>query len=247
MNHIEIIEQEVALEVKNAEIIVDDPASMEIASDMVLKLDDMKKKVVEYWADTKKKAYDAWKNITTKEKEMLDPIDSARDGLKKKINAYLTEQKRKEDEERRRLEAERRAAEEAERQRLAKEQKEKEEEAARLAAEGKAEEAAQVAQEAEAIAVAAEAVYIPPEVPETVVEKTTRTDAGTVSGKEELSIEIRDKKALIESMIKDGLLEMIEVKEAKLKQWIRLTGKESYPGLGIAKVVNASFRGKKSA
>lgn len=247
MNHIEQIEQEVLLEVRNADIIVDDPASMEIASEMVLNLDNMKKKVVDYWADTKKRAYDAWKSITTKEKEMLDPIDSARDSLKRKINAYLTEQKRKEDEERRRLDEERRRKEDEERQRLAEEQRKKEEEAAKLEAEGKTEEAAQVIQEAEIIAVAAEAVYIPPEVPETVVEKTTRTEAGTVSGKEEIQIEIINKKALIESMLKDGLLEMIDVKEAKLKTWLKLMGKESYPGVGIQKVVNASFRSRKSA
>lgn len=247
MNHIEILEQELTNEIANAEIIVDDPASMEIASEMVIGLDNLKKKVVDYWADTKKRAYDAWKGITAKEKEMLDPIESARDNLKKKINGYLTEQKRKEDEERRRLEAERRAAEEAERARIAEEQRKAEEERARLEAEGKAEEAAEKAAEAEALAVQADAVYIAPEVPENALEKTTRTDAGTVSGKEEIAIEIRDKKALIESMLKDGLLEMIDVKEAKLKQWIKLTGKESYPGLGIQKVVNASFRAKRTA
>ena len=48
-------------------------------------------------------------------------------------------------------------------------------------------------------------------------------------------------------MLKDNLLEMIDVKEAKLKSWLKLTGKESYPGVGIQKVVRASFRGKRSA
>ena len=47
MNHIEeVLQQETSLTIQNAEIIVDDPASMEIASDMVLELDAMKKKVV---------------------------------------------------------------------------------------------------------------------------------------------------------------------------------------------------------
>jgi hypothetical protein len=233
MNHIEILEQELTTEIANAEIIVDDPATMEIASEMVIGLDNLKKKVVDYWADTKKRAYDAWKGITAKEKEMLDPIESARDNLKKQINFYLTEKKRKEDEERRKLEAERKAAEEAER--------------ARIAELAKAAEESGNEVEAEIFQAQAEAVYIAPEVPETVMEKTTRTDAGTVSGKEELSIEIREKKALVQAMLNDGLLEMIEVKEAKLKQWLKLTGKENYPGLGIQKVVNASFRGKRTA
>lgn len=234
MNHIEeVLQQETSLTIQNAEIIVDDPASMEIASDMVLELDAMKKKVVEYWAVPKKNAYDSWKSITAKEKEMLDPIDSARDSLKRKINFYLTEQKRKEDEEQKKAEEKRRAEEEAERQRLAALAKE-------------AEESGNI-EAAEIIKEQAEAVYIPPEVPEVVTEKTTRTDAGTVSGTNDIDIEIRDKKALIESMLSDNLLEMIDVKEAKLKQWLKLTGKESYPGIGISKVVRASFRGKRSA
>lgn len=246
MNYVEM-EQQVALEVKNAEIIVDDPASMEKASEMVLKLDDMKKKVVDYWKDSKQSAHEAWKKIVAKEKEMLDPIESAREILKRKINGYLTEKKRKEDEERRKLEEERRRKEDEERARIAEEQRKAEEEIARLEAEGNGSAAIEKQAELDMLTIAAEAVYIPPEIPEVVTEKTTRTDNGTVSGKEELSIEIRDKKALIESMLNDGLLEMIEVKEAKLKQWLKLTGKENYPGLGIQKVVNASFRGKRTA
>lgn len=234
MNHIEeVLQQETSLTIQNSEIVVDDQASMEIASDQVLELDVMRKKIVEYWAEPKKSAYDSWKSITTKEKEMLDPLDATRDSLKKKINFYLTEQRRKEEEERKRLEAQRKAEEEAERERLA-------------ALAKKAEESGDT-ESAEIIKEQAEAVYIPPEVPETVVQKTTRTDAGTVSGKEELQIEVRDKKALIEAMLKDNLLEMIEVKETKLKQWLKLTGKENYPGLGIQKVIAASFRGKRSA
>lgn len=246
MNHIEI-EKEAEVAIKNSDIVVDDQASMEVASEAVLDLKNVRKKIVEFFKDPKKKTDEAHKAVCEQEKKMLNPVDDAIEIRTKAINGYLTEQCRKEDEERRRLEAERRAAEEAERQRLAEEERQKKEEAERLAAEGKTEEAAQVAQEAEAIAVQAEAVYIPPEVPETVVEKTTRTDAGTVSGKEEIQIEIINKKSLIESMLKDGLLEMIDVKEAKLKTWLKLMGKESYPGVGIQKVVNASFRSKKSA
>lgn len=234
MNHIEqVLQQESALTIQNSEIVVDDQASMEIASDQVLELDVMRKKIVDYWAEPKKSAYDSWKLITAKEKEMLDPLDATRDGLKKKINFYLTEQRRKEEEERRKLEAQRKAEEEAEKMRLAALAKE-------------AEESGNI-EAAEIIKEQAEAVYIPPEVPEVVTEKTTRTDAGTVSGTNDIDIEIRDKKALIESMLSDNLLEMIDVKEAKLKQWLKLTGKESYPGIGISKVVRASFRGKRSA
>jgi len=247
MNHIEQLENELMLEVKNAEIIVDDPATMEIASEMVLNLDGMKKKVVEYWANTKKTAYDAWKNITAKEKEMLDPIDEARESLKKKINFYLTEQKRREDEERRRLEAERRAAEDAERARLEAERLKAEEERKALEAEGKAEEAEAKQAEIEMIQDAEQNVFIPAEVPEEAMQKTTRTDAGTVSGKAEIEIEIRDKKAVLEAMIKDGLLDSIKISETELKKYIKLKGLKSYPGCGIQEVVNASFRGKKSA
>jgi hypothetical protein len=81
-------------------------------------------------------------------------------------------------------------------------------------------------------------------VPEIVAKKTTRTASGSVSGKEDIQIEIRDKKALLEAMIKDGLLEAIEIKESKLKTWIKLSNKTSYPGLGIEKIINTSFRGK---
>jgi len=245
MNHIELLQKEVETEVQNSEMIVEDAASLEIATEDVLHLDRMKKKVLEYWAEPKKKAHEAWKSITLKESEMIKPIDEARESLKKKINIYLTDQKRKEDAERARLEAIRKSEEDAERARLEAERAKAEEERKALEAEGKTEEAEAKAVEVEMIQVQAEAVYIPPTVPETAMEKTTRTDTGTVSGKEEIQIEIRDKKALLEAMIKDGLLEMVEIKEAKLKTWIKLMAKESYPGLGIEKVVSASFRGKK--
>jgi hypothetical protein len=229
--NLELLQHEAETEVKDADIIVDDQPSMEIASEIVIKLDDMKKKVVEFFADPKSKAYAAWKSITEKEKEMLSPIEGARDALKRKVNAYLTEQKRIEDERRRQAEEERRRLEEEERQRL-------EAEKLQLEAEGKGD-------EAEAVAEAIESVYIPPEVPDIVVPKTTRTDSGIVSGKEEIAIEIRDKKALIEALVSEGLLDLVEIKEAKLKQYIKLKALETFPGLGIQKIVSASFRGKK--
>jgi hypothetical protein len=215
--NLELLQHEAENEVKDADIIVDDQPSMEIASEIVIKLDDIKKKVVEFFADPKSKAYAAWKSITEKEKEMLSPIEGARDALKRKVNAYLTEQKRIEDERRRQAEEERRRLEEEERQRL-------EAEKLQLEAEGKGD-------EAEAVAEAIESVYIPPEVPDIVVPKTTRT--------------IRDKKALIEALVSEGLLDLVEIKEAKLKQYIKLKALETFPGLGIQKIVSASFRGKK--
>lgn len=250
MNHIEEIneiEKDVLAVVKNSEIIVQDSISMEIASEIVLEFDSKRKRVVEYWADAKKRAHEAWKGIVAKEKEMLDPIDEARESLKKKINAYLTEQKRKEDEERRRLEAERRAKEEEERVRLEAERKAAEEEAKKLEAEGKAEEAEAKKAEIEMIQDAEQNVFIPAEVPEEAMQKTTRMDSGTVSGKTEIEIEIRDKKAVLEAMIKDGLLDSIKISETELKKYIKLKGLKSYPGCGIKEVVNASFRGKRSA
>jgi hypothetical protein len=66
--HIETLEREVAIEINKADIIVDDIASMEIASEMVLNYDALKKRVEEYWAPDIKSADETSKKTLRKKK-----------------------------------------------------------------------------------------------------------------------------------------------------------------------------------
>lgn len=239
---VELLEREVT-EIKSVlDIVVDSAEAMDYASEEVIRLKNIRKNMVAYWEEPKKLAYDAWKGVVAKEKNMLDQVDITITGLTRKINVYLTEEKRKAEEERKkqeRLVAEQQAKQKAEAEAAIKALKEQQ---AELTEQGNIEEAEAVNMEIELEALNAETVSIP--APETVFQKSFKTDVGTVSSKEDIAIEIIDKKALIEAMVSADLLELLEIKEAKLKQWLKLTGKESFPGIKIDKVVNALFRGK---
>jgi hypothetical protein len=229
-NPLMILQKEVDLEVSNTQIVVDDEASKEVAAELVLNIDGLRKKVEAYWSEPKRQAHESWKTIVAREKEMLEPLESARKGLRDKIDAYSTEIWRREQVEKARLEAEREAAEEAERQQLIKQ--------AKLAKEEGNDD------EAESLAEQAEMVYVPREAPEVALEKTTRTSAGSVSAQEDIEFEIRDKKALCQALLDKDLLDIIEIKQAKLKQYLKLTKPVSFPGLSIKTIIRSTFRGK---
>jgi len=228
---IEVIQSEVEKELRDADIIVDDPVTLEIATDMVLEHDKLRKKIEEYWASPSKMAYDSWQAILKKKGEMLNPVNESREQLKNKINEYMTEVRKREAEEQRLVEEKRREEEKAEAERLLELSKQAKEE-------GNKELAKDLKHQSEN-------VVIIPEVIEGALEKTTKTSAGSVTGKDDILVEIKDKRELLLQMIEDELFEIIEIKEAKLKAWLKLTGKDKYAGVAIQKIVSATFRGKK--
>ena len=83
---------------KSNNIVVVDQITFTNASSVVLECDQLIKEIKEYWKDPKKVADDAHKAVVTKEKEMLTPVNSYRQSIANKINAYITEQRRKEEE-----------------------------------------------------------------------------------------------------------------------------------------------------
>lgn len=228
-----------------AVMVVDDDTSLSFAGDIVQTLKNYEAKVVGYFKDQKDLANKMHKLVCAKEKEALTPAVEIRTVLTGKINGYLMEQRRKQEEARRKAEEERKKAEDAERARLAEEAR-KAEEAARAAAEaGNAEEAAELAAQAEEIKEAADSVVIIPEVV-AAVEKTTKTETGSISGVEDIQLSIADKKALVDALFAMKLDAFIDIDLGKLKRYCKDT-QAQIPGLTIEKIVSARFRGNKAS
>lgn len=104
------------------EMVITDNQSFEAAGNWLRDLKTYYKRVEEYWKPIKGNAYKAWKGITTKEKAVLSPLDTAEKTVKDKMATYQREQETKERAIREELE--RRQREETER--LLKEAQEKE-------------------------------------------------------------------------------------------------------------------------
>lgn len=108
--------------VKASELAITNNKDFELAGAMLVELKTYAKKVTDYWAEPKKSAHKAWKDICDREKAMLDPLNKAEKLIKGKMAEYQREQEAKERAIREELE--RRQREEAER--LLKEAQEKE-------------------------------------------------------------------------------------------------------------------------
>ena len=214
-----------------SKIIVADKETYETATTIVISLKDMRKKIVDYWRAPKDAAFTAHKEITKKEKEMLDPVDIRIKELSNNINKFLTDERRKREEEQRRLDDERRKQEAKER--------------AKIEARAEKAEAAGKEEKAEALRNKAEAVYIPPSVVESAVDKTTRTEAGTVTTKQDIEIEIISALSVIKHIAAGTLpVGIVTINEAKLKQAIKLNAIEKLEGIIIREVSKAQYRGK---
>ena len=198
-----------------ASVVISNQDEYQSAGEIIIGLDGLKKKIVEYWKEPKRKAHEAHKEITRKENEMLAPVNERRSTLNRKISGYLTalesERRKKEAEERKRIEARAKRAEEK----------------------GKEEKAEQLRE-------VAESVYVQPKV-----EKTTRTDVGSVTQKKEIDIYITDVKELLRQVIAGKIPEsVISVNEFKVKQFIKNFELKEFPGVRITESVKASFRSK---
>lgn len=135
-----------ALEVKDQE-------SLNLANKALVRIGQIRKGILAYFADPKKKAKATHQAIVDKEKEALKPVNEAEKNLEPKIRAYVIEQRQI------REEAERKAREEEERKK--KEAEEAIEEAAKLENEGKTEEALDKLEEAERLEESPPPVGIP--------------------------------------------------------------------------------------
>lgn len=213
------------------EIVVNSPESHERASNVVLSLDGLIRKVKDYWKEPKEAAFKAHKAVVAKEAEMLKPMEDQRKVIVGRISVYLTEQERIRQQEYRRLAAEQRAKEEAERNRLL-------EEAAKAEAEGSPVDAEVLLTMAEEVPVEA------PPPPAPVIPQTTRTDNGTVSQRRDIEVTITDVKAVLKAVI-DGTvpLNVVEVSASKIKQYVKLSGLAEIPGCSIRQVVSGIFKG----
>lgn len=211
-------------------IVVNSPESHERASNVVLSLDGLIRKVKDYWKEPKEAAFRAHKGIVAKESEMLKPMEDQRKVIVGRISTYLTEQDRIRQEEYRRLEAEQRKKEEAERNRLL-------EEAAKAEAEGSSVDAEVLLSMAEDVPVEA------PPPPAPVIPQTVRTDNGTVSQRKDIEVTVTDIKAVLKAVIDGTLpLNVVEISATKIKQYVKLSGLAEIPGCTVRQVVSGTFR-----
>ena len=211
-------------------IVVDSQESYELAGRAVIGLDRLIKKIKEYWRGPKDAAFQAHRAIVARETEMLKPVKTQRAALNSKVSGYLTEQNRIRREQQQKLDNDRRKKEEAERARLAKR-------ADTAEAKGKPE-------KAEDLRTKAGEVSVPVAVIAPVVPKTTKTEAGSISQRTSVEVEVIDAKLVLGAVI-DGTLPMsvVTIRQAKIQQFVKLQGLTEVPGCKLTEVVNASFRG----
>ena len=228
-------EQDLKNEVQAVEaksnIIVADKQTYEIATGMVITLKEMRKRIVTYWKPPKDAAFAAHKEITKKESEMLAPVDVRIRELDNKVNKFLTDERRAREEAQRKLDDARRKQEAEERAKL-------EARAAKAEAAGKEE-------KAEALREKAAEVFIAPAIVEPTVDKTTRTDAGTVTAKQDIEVEIVNPLTIIKHIAAGTLpIGIVTISDAKLKAAIKLMAIDKLDGVIIRDVSKASYRGK---
>ncbi|OGV45825.1 MAG: hypothetical protein A2017_18160 [Lentisphaerae bacterium GWF2_44_16] len=102
------LQNENSLLVKKAQgIVIASDAENTVAAEFLTSIKGAAKKVKDFFADSKKKAHEAWKAVCGNEAKMLSPLEQAEEIVKKKISAYIETQNRL------RFESERKAAEEA--------------------------------------------------------------------------------------------------------------------------------------
>jgi len=227
-------ENELKVEIQHLmakDIAVSNSEDFNYASEIVLNFTNLKKKINEYWAEPIRKAHEAHKALTAKRNEMLRPIEANEKIIRNRISSYLTEQKRKRDEEQRKIDEKRMRQEAAEKRKL-------EERAMRAEASGKIE-------KAESLRELKEDVYIPPAIVVSEVNKTTRTDTGVVSAKTDIEVTITDVKELLMAITEGKApVSIVDISKPKLKKFIKDMGIKNIPGCEIREIVDASFRCK---
>jgi len=231
---IEVIKQQAESQIQTYEaesdIVVDDPISLEMATETANKGLSYIKAIDNMFEEPARKAHEAHKAITSLRESLKAPIMKRVNTLKSKCSLYLTEVDRKRREEQAKAEAERLRIEAEEKARLRAE-------AEKLEAEGKTE-------EAEEKLIEAETVVVVPEVVQAEVPKTVRTAFGSVTGKAELVFTITNMTEFLNALCAKDLLEFVEIKEAKVKQYLKVNKIKEFPGLSITEIVQGNFRSK---
>ena len=216
-----------------ADIIVDDAASVEYAGEIVLKGKSIIKEIDKKFEEPVKRAFAAHKAIKELQNEMKRPFEDCVNVLVDKIDTFRTEQYRKEKEAQAKLEAERKAAEDAEKAKL-------QAEATAARASGDAEKAYELELEAETV------IHIPTVITP-VIEKTVRTDAGTLGGQVDIEITITNEVAFLKAIAEKELLSLIKFENAKIKSYIKMLKIKDFPGLKIEDAIKTSFRNGKAS
>jgi len=202
---------------------------LEYAQETILVAQQFKKEITAYWKEPIQKAHEVHKALTKKRAEMLKPIEAREKEVRGKVNKYLTALERKRQDEQRRLDEERRKKEAREREKLQRR--------AEKAREKGQEEKAQELEEQK------DSVYVPQAIATTEIEKTNKTDMGSMSQKKDLQITITDPLKVVQAVAAGKLpIGIININQVKLKQAIKLNGIEQLDGCDIQEVIKSQFR-----
>ena len=86
-------ELQIINEVQSIQIpVVVDEVSREEASGAIIDLKTKRARIVEYWKPLKERAFQAHKEVTQREKEMLSVVDGVINQINDAVKAYLREQ-----------------------------------------------------------------------------------------------------------------------------------------------------------
>lgn len=187
----------------------------------------LRKRIEDYWTEPKKAAYSAWKQISSKESEMLGPVAAAMEGITKRINEFLSEQARLQRELQQKADREKQAQIEREEKALAK----KLEKAKASGNEDRIEEIKdQIAQ-----------IDRTPEI--VVVEKGVKLDEAQLSSVTDYEISVTDVRAFCAEIAAGRApVGVVEFKTKALKDFVRLNQLTAFPGLAIQQVQKARLR-----
>lgn len=187
-----------------------DKESLQDAVDSLYKVKSVQKKVEEYWSPLNKKAYEHWKQILAKKKEMLEPLIKAEKIIKNKITAFEEWERKRAEEERRKMQAKLEEQARKERERLLKK-------ADKIKSQELKETLIEQAEEIEA--------------PEVHIESNTKVDG--ISYRTTWKAKVVNKKLFLEAALKDdNLLSFILIDEKKLNKIAQATkGQLNYQGI----------------
>jgi hypothetical protein len=211
------------------ELVIQTAEDYKVAGEFLVRIDDMMKKVVEYWKEPKEKAFQAHKAIVAKEKEMLDPLKDRKSRVNSIMSAWALKVKQEREAEQRRIDEERRKAEEAERRKL-------EKAAEKAEAKGNSEKADELREKAED-------VYIPPVSVEPVIDKTVDVGRGSITQVNDISLEV-DNPIEILKLVVEGKLpaDVVNINTTKLKRIVKEMKWTKLPGCRISETMRQSIR-----
>jgi len=229
MEEKEFIQEIKSIEKQVANVVIKSKETFEFVQQGIITAKGMKKKIEEYWREPIRKADDAHKALTAKRAEMLRPVDDFIKRKTRESSDYLTLQDKLRREMQAKEDEERRKKEQAERDKL---------ERAAVRAEDKGND-----EKAEELRVKATELFVPPVIVKSEIDKTTRTEAGTISQKKDLEVVVTDEKALIAAIARgEAPAAILNINMAKLKQFIKLNQLLKFDGCEIREIISTQIR-----